>query len=387
MRQCIYCGKIEPDVSFESREHVVPELLGTFTNNLTLHGQVCDTCNRTLFSPLETSFKEDTEEGIYFQMLNLSGSVEVRVRNQNYRFALDLGVEETFFNTIFPFRAVVDGHLQVIIEPQIRIDGYCASGFRVLRIADVESLPRTQRRFKRLVESLRGVTSSQVSIFVYSDSSSDDSPEHLAAVDLIRELGIPYTPTGSKFLPPPPKHREVDSAVIKMEYDIGSDTGRVLAKIAFNYFAYCAVRSGCEALLNHQNFSRVKSYILGQVDLPIREVILKKPTYQPLLMVEKESEGRFIVHVITLRRSEDGQVIAELTFMGRLVYTVMLGATPAALDRSDFGNGHLFNPISHEILGLTRSQEREGSQEKLDFSLFSGHYPMLDGRKAHSRIT
>ena len=60
---CIYCEKNKDKATFNGREHVIPKLMGSFKNNLTID-RVCDNCNSKIFNPLETKFKEDTEEGI-----------------------------------------------------------------------------------------------------------------------------------------------------------------------------------------------------------------------------------------------------------------------------------------------------------------------------------
>lgn len=47
-RICIYCREPEGRVSFKGREHILPQFLGTFHDNLVLHGFVVGQKERPL---------------------------------------------------------------------------------------------------------------------------------------------------------------------------------------------------------------------------------------------------------------------------------------------------------------------------------------------------
>lgn len=130
---CIYCGKREDATTFGNREHVIPRLMGSFKNNLTI-GCVCNHCNSSVFNPLETRFKEDTEEGLFCQMVNFSDSHEIRIRNGNIKLSVDLGLEEVLFNETFPFLTLTDDGWKILFIPQIKIKGYKKDGFIVLLV-------------------------------------------------------------------------------------------------------------------------------------------------------------------------------------------------------------------------------------------------------------
>lgn len=103
MSKCIYCEKDKQTATFKGREHVIPRLMGVFENNLTLAGWVCDNCNSRIFNPLETKFKEDTEEGIFYQMFNFENSYQVRIKGRNIKTSFLAGLGDDFFNDMFPF--------------------------------------------------------------------------------------------------------------------------------------------------------------------------------------------------------------------------------------------------------------------------------------------
>ena len=366
---CIYCEKTEGEVAFGSREHVVPELMGKFDNNLTLIDWVCNKCNSSVFNPLETRFKEDTQEGIMIQMMNFLDSPEIRVRNNKLKMVIDLGMEEKFFNEAFPFLTFKDDAWQMTYIPQIKIKGYAKNGYIILIIDKVKALPRTGKKFRKLQNILKNFKSKDVSIFVHGE----DDPERRdlkEAIVLVKELGIDYKPGTEKTTPFVGDGTDKARAEVSMNGTIDSDVVRIIAKISFNYFAYCATQSGQEVILYHANFARIKSYILGNTELPLKEVIIERPTYKGLLIEEVSQAVRLPGHTLTLQ-NENGNLVAKVSFAGRFVYSILLGKMPDELNRPDFGNGHMFDPRHKQIFGMSQNPARWKSDEPMSFSLFN----------------
>lgn len=366
---CIYCGKDSSSTKFGSREHVVPELLGSFANNPTLIGWVCDICNTQTFNPLEVRFKEDTEEGISCQMMNFNNSSEIRIRNSKSKFTFELGFGDPMFNDTFPFLTYKDGGWKITFIPQIRIKGYGKTGFIILLVDKIKDLPRDGKKWKKIKNILRNFKSKDVSIFTHGE----DDPERKdlnAAMDLVRELGIDYKPGTEKQMPFVGDGSDKVQANVSIDITLGSDTARVLAKIAFNYFAYCAISSGEESILYHPNFSKIKSYILGEIELPIKDIIVNKPSYHPLTFDEASRNSRLVGHMITLT-NKNGKLISQVTFGGRLVYEILLGDMPLEISKPNFGNGHMFDPFQKIIVGMTQNPEKWGSDIPISFSLFN----------------
>lgn len=366
---CIYCGKDANSTKFGNREHVVPELLGSFENNLTLIGWVCNTCNSETFNPLENRFKEDTEEGISCQMMNFNDSSEIRIRNSNSKFNLELGFGDPMFNDTFPFLTYKDGAWKITFIPQIKIKGYSKNGFIVLIIDKIKGLPRDGKKWRKIKNILSPFKSKDVSIFTHGE----DDPERKdlnAAMDLVRELGIDYKPGTEKQMPFVGDGSDKVQANVSINITFGSDSARVLAKIAFNYFAYCAITSNKEDVLYHPNFSKIKSYILGQIELPIKDIVVNKPSYSPLTFDEAKHNGRLVGHMVTLT-NKNGKLVSQVKFGGRLVYEILLGDMPPEIVEPNFGNGHMFDPFQKKIFGMTQNPEKWGSDMPLSFSLFN----------------
>lgn len=367
MKQCIYCNKTESETLFHAREHVIPRLLGTFQNSPTLIGLVCDKCNSEVFNPLETKFKEDTEEGIYYQMFNFENSCQVRIRGKNIKTTFSSGLGDDFFNQWFPFLKEQNGQWKIFLLPQIKVKRYGDEGYLVLLVDEMKKLDRKGGKFLKIKKLLAGVESKNVSIFTGSNAPGDTSMLQ-EAIAIVKELGIDYKSGTEKFGPAPGRDPNT-KFYIDMDCTVGSDTSRVIAKIAFNYLAYCASQSQQEKILFHPNFNRVKSYILGAVDLPVKDVIADL-TNEPLLYQERGSNYRLLGHIVTFGHDLTS-IIARVSFLNKRTYKVLLGQSFQEVQRPDFGCGHIFDPINHDFHGLTQNPLKEGSGLQPGFRLFN----------------
>src|SRR4051812_40026396 len=121
MLRCIYCDKTEKEVKFTKSEHVLPRLLGAFDEDPTLVGLVCDTCNSEVLNPLETKFKEDTEEGIIYQMFNFENNYQIRILGDHVKTKFAMGLGDEFFDHIFPLLRINEEKIQMVFAPQIKI--------------------------------------------------------------------------------------------------------------------------------------------------------------------------------------------------------------------------------------------------------------------------
>lgn len=366
MKSCIYCNKSEKEIKITSREHVMPQMFGSYKNNPTLVGLVCDHSNTKVFNPLESRYKEDTEEGIYYQMFDFDDSSQVRIRGENIKttFSSDLG--DAFFNEWFPFYRFRDGEWKISLLPQIKIKR--SAGYIVLQVGKLEKIDKKSGKFAKLKKQFIGVESKDVSIFAGSNAPGDETLLE-EAILLVKELGIDYKPGKSKFASMPDKGSPAVFEV-NMDCTLGNDVGRVISKIAFNYFAYCAIGSGREDITRHSNFDTLKQYILGELDIPIKKVIINL-TDEPLLEEDRNTTSRLLGHIITFEKNGKN-ILAKVSFLNRRTYTVALGPIWEEIAECDnFGSGHLFDPLKHEIHGLTRDPAKQGIGLALSYGLFN----------------
>ena len=64
MMWCIYCLCDLPPESFRGTEHVIPQSMGTFENNLTLNDLVCDKCNQYFGNTIDLMLGRGSAEAV-----------------------------------------------------------------------------------------------------------------------------------------------------------------------------------------------------------------------------------------------------------------------------------------------------------------------------------
>ena len=366
MLQCIYCFKKEPDVAFKGEEHVIPKLLGVFHNNLKLPELVCDNCNSVVFNLLETKFKEDTEEGIYCQMYNFENNIQIRIRNENAKSSFTYNLTEKFFSETFPFFRFIDGGWKVVFLPQIKAKGYGKNGYVILLVDEIKKRKISSKKIKSVKKILKKVRLKDMQIFVHGNGVGD-SQDMDDTIELLNKLGVKYSEKERKFAPSITP--DTDYMNMAIDGSIGNDVGRVVAKIAFNYLAYCALKSGNTQILFHDNFLKIRSYISGTVDTPIKEIV-SDIKHDTVIIDEKLKGIRFIAHMVSFRLNGN-DIISEISFFGRKIYTVQIGKCPNELKNDNFGCAHLFHPSNHAISQLTQNPKKWGTDSGLGFGLFS----------------
>ena len=69
--KCIYCKKSDPEVSFEKREHVIPQSFGRFEPDNMVLKCVCDECNKYFGDDLDMVLARDSMEA--FGRIHIGG--------------------------------------------------------------------------------------------------------------------------------------------------------------------------------------------------------------------------------------------------------------------------------------------------------------------------
>lgn len=367
MSKCIYCLKSDQEATFATREHVLPQFFGTFEPiNPTIQGDlVCDECNTIIFSPLERNFKEDSEEGVTCQMLNLERKKSVRLRGKNVKMKSINKLDDDFFNEVFPFLRpnASKGCLEVIFEPQVKLKNYNGV-YQIFLPEALERLKNKRREFEEIKRQLVGLQKEDIQIFAGSNGQEDRSNLDYI-ISLLHEYGVTYKEKELKFTNL--ERASTEKIEIEMDCKIDRDLGRVIAKIAFNYFIYCAKEEENTDILYGNEFDKIRSFIMGDSTIELKEVI-KSASMEPILIHEKERGERLICHTIVFLQS-DADIIAKATFFGKIVYEIYLGKMPSVLTVPEFGCGHTFDPFTRKILSVVQKQPKTYAGIALSFGL------------------
>lgn len=368
MLKCIYCLQDEATTTFKTREHIIPRCLGTFQPlNPTLKSQdglVCDKCNTSIFSPLETVFMEDTLEGVHGQRLNIQGKNSVTVRDHYFKVDQQLtGFGEDFFTQMFFFLRPQDGEIVPDLKNQIKLHRR-QGGYRVFLPEALESMRNDSLEFRKISADLQKLNQKDMCIFGESQELVDKM------IVLLKRFGVDYKEkkSSSKFFKPGDKVELHENYSCRLNIDLG----RVLTKIAFNYFAYCAKQSALQRILYAPNFDKIREFVhKGSGVRGIKEII-PSISEEPILWDEKAEGKRFIAHFINFR-AEDGNIVARMTFFGLpTIYKIIVGLLPKELNQKSFGCGHVFNPFNGWIGNLSQQVSEAPTEEqlRLSFGLF-----------------
>lgn len=363
MARCVYCLKTEKEVAFTKREHVIPDSLGSFQHNPTLlpeYGIVCDACNAG-FSPLETSFVEDTWEGVQCQRLGLKNRSSVTIRGKNLKIERMSGFGDEFFDKMFFFLEFKDGKIVPVLKDQIKLKRF-DEGYRVFLPEALDAICEGSAEHRKKVEHFKKLNQKDMHIF----AETREGVERM--IGLLKKFGVTYNEKASQ------NHYLAPNIQLMLEEKyqctLDMDLGRVIAKIAFNYFAYCAVQSDRTNVLYASNFDGIRRFI-ASADGELKNII---PSIheKPFLYEEAASGSRLLAHVIALSE-EDGNIIIRLTFLGLpTIYKIILGAASPEFQVFQFGCGHAFIPFNGAIINLSQRMPANPTVEqmRLSFGLF-----------------
>jgi hypothetical protein len=317
---CIYCG-LQEDFNIE---HVIPQFLGTFfpvnPKLLPRDGLVCRQCNSMTFSALEAEFKEDSWEGITGQQLNILGSNSVKIRGKNVKMECFAGMGDSFFDDIFPFLKLENERFVVDIKPQIKVRNYGGEdGYQIFplvnlkRIKDVSIQSKTKLDYyNKVKKKLKMAGSGNIAIFTFGNSATDDVQLDDAKT-LLKDYGVDYRENEKKFIPTP-KPGSTQFGV-KMQCTITQNIFRFVAKVAFNYFAYCSLQERKQSILYQDSFNNIRRFVLGDTRVRRQDVVVEVSD-DPITIHEKISGNRFVSHIVIIYL-ENGFVYSKLSFFGR----------------------------------------------------------------------
>ncbi len=322
---------------------------------------MCDICNSEVFTRLETIFTEDTCEGVFGQRLNLDGRGSVTIRNNQFKITRLNGFGDEFFNEMFLFLEPKENRIVPALKNQIKLRRL-KGGFRVFRPEALRSVPKGGREFKKLSADMQKLDQKDIAIF------GETQEEVKSMISLLHEYGVNYKEKASKGH----QFEPGDKITIEEEYScsVDRDLARVFAKIAFNYFAYCAIQDGKRDILFSQHFDKIRNFIHSGEGV-MKEIIVSI-TQDPVLKLERDEGRRVIMHFINFVL-EDGQIVATMTFFGgQAIYKIVLGAMPEELNLPNFGGGHAFNPFERIITNLSQTPEHllTPAQKILKFGLY-----------------
>jgi len=324
---------------------VVPQSLGTFTPKTLILKEVCDGCNNG-FSKLETFFKEDSVEGFIAAQYQFRGDSSIRFRRDRMKFKNRITGEQRIFDDMFPTLDPETGN--ALPTPQIVIHG--KNGYsQVLLLKGVKDAKGFANRISWTGEE-------RESIFIFA--KGDEQLGEL--ISELRGRGIDYKELHQERL-----DINCDGHFdCEFEGRLDREIMRVVAKVAFNYFAFCAIQSGFYDILYEDEFRPIREFIL----LDSGKVPVVATRYS-VAMKGQEHRPHIPFHFIRVSERR-GRIVAELAFFGHMKYVVDLAAYPfRTVSPSSFGFGHQFDLIKKTFYREDPAQFCLGNNS--EFNIFS----------------
>ncbi len=311
---CIYCSSTVPPTT---REHVMPQALGTFEQNWTLRC-VCDDCNHFFSRELELALGRDSWEGFLRVELGLrSASASANFLNKRMRATLNDG---GYFNgaqvVMRPTEA--GDSMEPFVVHQV---GFRKPGEDWVFIAERDLTQESIARF----------SGSTVEIKVFAPRG--DLPrvqERLAALDFDfteshRVLDLPIS--------------EREKVTVEHEFNVDTTLRRAAGKIAFNYAAKIL---GPDAM-RRRAFDPLRQFVRYDQE-PVPLVSAKH-----LSVLEGPEASTTRTHICGLQwLSSDRQLAGIVSLFNEVTY----GITMCRSESDEWAtvvSGHLFDPMTHRI--------------------------------------
>ena len=320
MPVCIYCRREDPPCGF-TREHVVPEALGTFHGNVvTLTSEVCADCNQYFGDTLDLFLTRDSAEALLRFRHGLKDPAKVK----------------TMFTRRVRVRLPADGsrwggaHLELApppvestepyldLVPQLGVERRDGTGWDYFTCEEIRD------RADLAQQIARDYGPKQVVLY-----NSDETRERL--LGLLEEKRIPFKKQDEFRGFPPFETGRVDA---ELEFTFDTALARAVAKVTFNYLAKM---QRAEFVLR-ADFDAVRLFIRDGVGRPSKFVAFQQT---PILRDAGGRERTLSGHLLVIRwDTSRSEVLGYFSPFMHMTYVVRLCARFAGVWREIMAGHH-----------------------------------------------
>jgi len=324
--RCIYCLRLLSESQF-NREHVLPQHLGRFQDNLVLRRSVCRECNQSLGQQLETWLGRDSYEALLRLRFGQKPLAELdEFHGKGVAIRIPAGSE--WAGALL--RLIADpetDELKVDLRPQVGVK----------RPADAEIRFFTDEEFQKASDEQIGREKGSTFKIVGLGQSGSE-----AMISMVRARIPGFRMDGS--MPPLPAGADGEMTVAITATVHGLLT-RSIAKIAFNYLSYI---SGADFVLDPA-FNEIRRFIrYGEGNW--RTFVSSRA--RPIVMNDFIWYGSIRAHLITIDWPIRGEIIeSSVSLFNETMYDVILASRCSLLWRP-IRYGHAFFWGSGEIKEL-----------------------------------
>jgi hypothetical protein len=323
----LYCRQNLESKHF-NREHVLPEAFGSFEDNLVLIDTVCETCNAYFGNHLELKLARDSIEGLerYEHGIKLPNDKTSYGRGRLLTARVNDG--GFYHGAEVWWGPSQDGTRLVLLPfPQIGVS-YESGHQQWFRIDEIPTKPELHR--------LGFAPGTALTIKIFG-ADPKDVEQRLA------EKGYALSPLEIRDGAP-----ESQEAEITITGKIDRTLMRAVAKIAYNYLAYYY-----RGIALMEQFDQIRRYVRYDETPSGAPVTLTSSDFLAGLPADRAP----VVHGIGVSW-RDGQAVGQVTLFFRFHYRVVLADGGFVVPPTVINQGHLFDPINHQIVELTSDPRR-----------------------------
>ena len=330
VKTCVYCRRSNPPSGFNT-EHVLPQSLGVFTNNLTLDC-VCRDCNDYFGQTTDLAIGRDSVEAILRisdKLKSPAGVSDIRYRNLRLTLS-DAGP----WNGAVVTMHYENGELVVDLVPQVGLT-FATEGFEYL------ILPELRRLEDGSLKDL--VIPGKVTVL---HETNEQLAELLHELD---RLSIPFNRSGDL---PTMDITDERIANISVSYSAARLMSRGLCKLAFNYL--CSQKGPDFAL--RRDFDDIRDFIRSD----------RKLSWRPFAALTNEinttREGRQNSdrhHYFMLDFGPGSYDIScQIQLFGTMTYDVLLTRSFQGLVHPGFPVGHYYGLDDLDVIEMRKPRVR-----------------------------
>jgi len=326
--RCIYCLRVLPPEAFRGTEHVVPQSMGTFENNLTLNDAVCDDCNRCFGETIDLMLGRGSSEAVRRLNYGVQPASKVHgLRRDRVRFSLK---SQDAWNGVLLELVPEEGGLAVKPMPQV---GFRKSPQEAFTFVSEEALARDD-------VTLPAGPYPEGGLLLVADS--DNTERRLIAA--LQRRGVAFRRERQEGIPVNP------GELIPVEVRARCDrlALRCVAKIACNYLAYCEGRD----LVLEEAFCPIRRFVRLDDQAPYPLVVVDDlPILADDLPHLRQTNG----HLVTVNWAADRRsIVGQVSLFNHARYRISLARDYPGLWRP-ICHGHHFDIDTRRVEPLVAS--------------------------------
>jgi len=340
--RCVYCNSQELGC-FNQKAHVLSQFMGNFQPDIYFQGDViCDNCNKELGKSIEKHFAEKSFEGLIARL-----HLRRRKGKQNAIILYDSSLLKFHFS---PDSSIEYDPLFLLVRSILDRVGSTKDPLLLLKkgnlyafiFAEEVANLKSQNEIKKLqykIKTFRKGTESGEWI-----GDRDDSAKIVQSA--LTKLELKANFDNEKVNEQP---KQIKSNFVALQ-DVDKNTARFIAKVAFEYFVYCANKSGVLSSIFSEELKPIRDFIRkGSGDAKNFVSVINNN-----FIAQTAKQGNN--HYFMTFEAINGSLIGKVAFMDTIGYQVNLGKSPFSLANNRIGNAHAFNLATKTTQKMRKSR-------------------------------